>query len=189
MTRRNTIDKNFTYFMVIKNAIVSYSEGRATSAQIFHFMENTYPETFTKDNANTWKNNVRQLLSKCPEFIKTKKENESKLHFWRFQEDGLNTMNENENENHHNNSYSRNHSIQGCLLFGGVEPQGYNPYPCTVYCDLHRTVLRPTYYDLTGHGANTGIYKEDPVLEDIKADDPAESARCTSNSSSESCSQ
>lgn len=86
MARKNVIDKNFTYFSIIREAILGSAEGRATSAQIFEYMMRKHPECFTSLNAVTWKNNVRQLLSKCPEFVKTKKEKASKLHYWKFVE-------------------------------------------------------------------------------------------------------
>lgn len=86
MARKNVIDKNFTYFSIIREAILGSAEGRATSAQIFEYMMRKHPECFTPLNAVTWKNNVRQLLSKCPEFVKTKKEKASKLHYWKFVE-------------------------------------------------------------------------------------------------------
>lgn len=86
MARKNVIDKNFTYFSIIREAIMGSAEGRATSAQIFEYMMRKHPECFTPLNAVTWKNNVRQLLSKCPEFVKTKKEKTSKLHYWKFVE-------------------------------------------------------------------------------------------------------
>ncbi|KAL0265955.1 UNVERIFIED_CONTAM: hypothetical protein PYX00_011672 [Menopon gallinae] len=86
MARKNVIDKNFTYFSIIREAITGSAEGRATSAQIFDYMMRKHPECFTPLNAVTWKNNVRQLLSKCPEFVKTKKEKTSKLHYWKFVE-------------------------------------------------------------------------------------------------------
>lgn len=86
MVRKNVIDKNFTYFSIIKEAIVAQVDEKATSAQIFEYMMNKHPECFTQLNSVTWKNNVRQLLSKCPEFVKTKKERMSKLHYWRFME-------------------------------------------------------------------------------------------------------
>lgn len=86
MARKNVIEKNFTYFSIIKEAITVCAEEKATSAQIFEYMMKKHPECFTQLNSVTWKNNVRQLLSKCPEFVKTKKEKTSKLHYWKFVE-------------------------------------------------------------------------------------------------------
>lgn len=86
MVRKNVIDKNFTYFSIIKEAITAREGEKATSAQIFDYMMKKHPECFTQLNSVTWKNNVRQLLSKCPEFVKTKKEKTSKLHYWKFVE-------------------------------------------------------------------------------------------------------
>ncbi|KCZ79546.1 hypothetical protein H312_03057 [Anncaliia algerae PRA339] len=84
MSKKNVIEKDFTYFSVIKEAIDASPQKRATSAQIFEYMTHKYPSSFTESTSSTWKNNVRQLLSKCPEFVKTKKETNSKLHYWQF---------------------------------------------------------------------------------------------------------
>lgn len=84
MTKKNVVEKNFTYYSVIKEAIELSPGQIATSAQIFDYMTQKYPSSFTESNSSTWKNNVRQLLSKCPDFVKDKKEVHSKLHYWKL---------------------------------------------------------------------------------------------------------
>ncbi|RVD91113.1 Fork head transcription factor [Tubulinosema ratisbonensis] len=84
MNKKNVVEKNFTYHVVIREAIEFSPNQKATSAQIFEYMALRYPSSFRESNSATWKNNVRQLLSKCPEFVKTKKESNSKLHYWKF---------------------------------------------------------------------------------------------------------
>ncbi|ORD96932.1 hypothetical protein A0H76_2714 [Hepatospora eriocheir] len=64
------IKKDFTYLSIIKEAISTFPRKAATTRQIFSYMVAKHPNIFKESNSLTWKNNVRQLLSKSPEFIK-----------------------------------------------------------------------------------------------------------------------
>lgn len=66
------IKKNFTYKQLIIDAINSFPNKKATSNDIFTYAISNYPDLFTNINAMTWKNNIRQLLSKCCEFVRVK---------------------------------------------------------------------------------------------------------------------
>jgi Forkhead domain len=82
MARHNKVSKDFTYYSIIKEAIKNYPYERATSQQIFNYITTKHPELFKSSNSMTWKGNIRQLLSKSPEFVKLKKDDDSKLHYW-----------------------------------------------------------------------------------------------------------
>ncbi|KAL6120275.1 hypothetical protein NUSPORA_03022 [Nucleospora cyclopteri] len=76
------IPKNFTYYSIIVEAIYSYSERKATALQIFNYVVAKHPDIFTTSNSMTWKGNIRQLLSKNPEFVKLKRNENSKMNLW-----------------------------------------------------------------------------------------------------------
>lgn len=82
MAKSTKVHKNFTYYAIIKEAIESYPHCQATSAEIFSYVMVKHPTLFRMSNSMTWKGNIRQLLSKHPEFVKLRKDGESKLHLW-----------------------------------------------------------------------------------------------------------
>ncbi|KAF7678006.1 Forkhead transcription factor HCM1 [Astathelohania contejeani] len=84
MTKKIRVIKDFTYSSIIKEAISSSESGKATSAEIFTYITNKHPNLFKQSNSMTWKGNIRQLLSKSPEFVKLKKDQSSKLHYWKY---------------------------------------------------------------------------------------------------------
>ncbi|WUR04260.1 forkhead-box domain-containing protein [Vairimorpha necatrix] len=84
MTKKVRVCKNFTYYSIIKEAILSEKGKKATSSQIFAYITNKHPLLFRESNSMTWKGNIRQLLSKNPEFVKLQKDEISKLHYWKF---------------------------------------------------------------------------------------------------------
>lgn len=70
--KNEKIKKSFTYKQLIVEAINSFHSKKASSNDIFTFAMTYYGNIFTNLNSMTWKNNIRQLLSKSPEFIKIK---------------------------------------------------------------------------------------------------------------------
>lgn len=84
MGRKIRVCKDFTYSSIIKEAILATRDKKATSSQIFTYITNKHPSLFKQSNSMTWKGNIRQLLSKNPEFVKLKKDEKSKLHYWKY---------------------------------------------------------------------------------------------------------
>ncbi|KAF9763497.1 Forkhead transcription factor HCM1 [Nosema granulosis] len=84
MVRKLRVCKDFTYASIIKEAILLSKDQKATSSQIFTYMVNKHPTMFKESNSMTWKGNIRQLLSKNPEFVKLKKDPKTKLHNWKY---------------------------------------------------------------------------------------------------------
>lgn len=82
MTKKIKLLKDFTYYSLIKDAIYNAPCNMATSNDIFNYFVLKYPNLFKESNSMTWKGNIRQVLSKHPEFIKLRKFNNSKQHFW-----------------------------------------------------------------------------------------------------------
>jgi hypothetical protein len=82
MARR--LNKDFTYLSIIREAILLSPQGRATSSQIFNYVAQKHPAIFRESNSITWKGNIRQLLSKSPEFVKLQRDPGSRLHFWTY---------------------------------------------------------------------------------------------------------
>lgn len=82
MTKKIKLFKDFTYYSLIKDAIYHAPCKMATSNDIFNYFANKYPTLFLSSNSQTWKGNIRQVLSKNPEFVKLRKLNNSKQHFW-----------------------------------------------------------------------------------------------------------
>lgn len=84
MPKNIKVCKDFTYASIIREAILSSKDQKATSSQIFVYIVNKHPTMFKESNSMTWKGNIRQLLSKNPEFVKLKKDEKSKLHYWKY---------------------------------------------------------------------------------------------------------
>lgn len=84
MTKKLRVLKDFTYSSIIKEAILASKDQKATSSQIFVYIVNKHPTMFKESNSMTWKGNIRQLLSKNPEFVKLRKDPKTKLHFWKY---------------------------------------------------------------------------------------------------------
>ncbi|ORD94968.1 hypothetical protein ECANGB1_1642 [Enterospora canceri] len=83
--RKQKIFKPFTYFELIKDAIAHYEQCHATSSEVFAYATAKYPHIFLQSNSVTWKNNIRQVLSKHPEFIKiATTRNNKKTNCWKF---------------------------------------------------------------------------------------------------------
>lgn len=82
MTKIIKVLKDFTYYSLIKEAIYSTKDMQATASEIFDYFVLKFPNIFTKFNSMTWKGNIRQVLSKNPEFIKRAKSGNSKQHYW-----------------------------------------------------------------------------------------------------------
>lgn len=82
MTKTIKVLKDFTYYALIKEAIYSTKDMQATASEIFDYFVLRFPELFTPLNSMTWKGNIRQVLSKNPEFIKRSKSGNSKQHYW-----------------------------------------------------------------------------------------------------------
>lgn len=82
MTKKIKLLKEFTYYSLIKEAIYATPSMLVTSNDIFKYFVSKYPDLFRLSNSMTWKGNVRQVLSRNPEFIKVRKKNYSNLHFW-----------------------------------------------------------------------------------------------------------
>lgn len=76
------IRKSMTYSSLIIDAIRSSPEGRCTSTDMFCYLAGKYPKELTEDMSSVWKNNIRQVLSKDPRFIKLGKRRGEKLHEW-----------------------------------------------------------------------------------------------------------
>lgn len=84
MPKNIRVHKDFTYYTIIKEAILSSPCRKLTSSQIFQYIQHKHPNLFLLSNSMTWKGNIRQLLSKSPEFVKIRKEKSAKLHYWMF---------------------------------------------------------------------------------------------------------
>lgn len=84
MVKKFRVNKDFTYSSIIKEAILASKDHKATSSQIFVYIVNKHPTLFKESNSMTWKGNIRQLLSKNPEFVKLKKDPKTKLHHWKY---------------------------------------------------------------------------------------------------------
>lgn len=134
MTKKIRVCKNFTYYSIIKEAILAQKGQKATSTQIFNYITNKHPHLFKQSNSMTWKGNIRQLLSKNPEFVKLQKDEISKLHYWRFVP--IEEIIENEKEmnyehnfmqfrNDHANYFNYYQSSHRCPMQNSV----YNYYP------------------------------------------------------------
>ncbi|KAI5148837.1 hypothetical protein ENBRE01_0565 [Enteropsectra breve] len=82
--KKNKLKKDFTYYAIIKEAIESYPYRRATAEQIFNYITGKHPGLFMVWNSMTWKGNIRQMLSKNPEFVKIKMETSRKLNWWTY---------------------------------------------------------------------------------------------------------
>lgn len=82
MTKTIKVLKDFTYYSLIKEAIYSTENMQATSSEIFTYFILKYPDLFIQANSMTWKGNIRQVLSKNPEFVKLKKHGNTKEHYW-----------------------------------------------------------------------------------------------------------
>jgi len=82
MTKKIKLFKDFTYYSLIKEALYHSPCLMATSNDIFNYFVFRFPDLFKPSNAMTWKGNIRQVLSKNPEFVKLRKMNNSKQHFW-----------------------------------------------------------------------------------------------------------
>lgn len=82
MTKKIKVLKDFTYYSLIKEAIYSTRSMQATASEIFDYFILRYPTLFMASNSMTWKGNIRQSLSKNPEFIKMHKNGSTKEHFW-----------------------------------------------------------------------------------------------------------
>ncbi|TBU06196.1 hypothetical protein CWI38_2622p0010 [Hamiltosporidium tvaerminnensis] len=84
MVKKIRVHKTFTYNHIIKEAIQSMTDNKATSGQIFDYVSEKHPDLFNNENSTTWKGNIRQLLSKSTEFVKLKKDQHTKLHYWTY---------------------------------------------------------------------------------------------------------
>jgi len=82
MAKHIRVPKDFTYFAIVKEAIKESPFGKVTSNDIFNYVSNKHPNLFKPSNSNTWKGNIRQLLSKRPEFIKIPQKGGGKLNWW-----------------------------------------------------------------------------------------------------------
>ncbi|KAM0680492.1 Forkhead box protein P2 [Glugoides intestinalis] len=82
MTKTIKVLKDFTYYSLIKEAIYSTENMQATSSEIFTYFVLKYQDLFKQSNSMTWKGNIRQVLSKNPEFVKLKKHGNTKEHYW-----------------------------------------------------------------------------------------------------------
>lgn len=82
MSKKIKLFKDFTYYSLIKDAIYHAPCRMATSNDVFNYFVSKYPNLFLPSNSMTWKGNIRQTLSKNPEFVKLRKLNNSKQHFW-----------------------------------------------------------------------------------------------------------
>lgn len=82
MTKIIKVLKDFTYYALIKEAIYSTENMQATASEIFDYFVLRFPLIFNSLNSMTWKGNIRQVLSKNPEFIKRAKSGCSKQHYW-----------------------------------------------------------------------------------------------------------
>ena len=60
------VAKTFTYHFLIREAISKM--GQSTTHEIFSYACATYPNVFKVSNSSTWKNNIRQVLSKMVVF-------------------------------------------------------------------------------------------------------------------------
>lgn len=78
------ISKDFTYRMLIKQAILAHPEKAPTTSEIFHYALVTHPSIFTHANSMTWKGNIRQTLSLSPDFVKQPKAKHEKQHKWMY---------------------------------------------------------------------------------------------------------
>ncbi len=84
-SKRVKVKKDFTYSSIIKEALFSYPNNMATTSQIFSYMIAKHYSIFKESNSMTWKSNVRQLLSKNPEFHKIKRSpKQSGPNYWTY---------------------------------------------------------------------------------------------------------
>ncbi|EPR79265.1 Forkhead box P4 [Spraguea lophii 42_110] len=84
MPKNVRVVKNFTYQSIIKKAISEQPNQIATSHEIFQYITKMYPEIFKPSNSMTWKGNIRQLLSKSPQFVKISKTAGTKTNYWKY---------------------------------------------------------------------------------------------------------
>jgi len=83
MTKKIKILKDFTYFALVKEALFNTPGLKATARDIFGYVVGKYPTVFRNLNSTTWKAGIRQILSKHPEFVKTRN-TEGKGHKWSY---------------------------------------------------------------------------------------------------------
>ncbi|KAI5170042.1 hypothetical protein PAEPH01_1200 [Pancytospora epiphaga] len=84
MTRKIKIKKPFSYYNLIKEALTSFPDAKATCSMIFIYITTKHPNIFKYSNSNTWKNNIRQLLSKHTEFVRYEGDRIGRLHYWTY---------------------------------------------------------------------------------------------------------
>lgn len=156
MSRKLKVCKDFTYYSIIKEAIRSYPLERATSQQIFNYVTAKHPDLFKNSNSMTWKGNIRQLLSKCPEFIKMRKDQDSKLHFWSFKPIDQIRKEENELNTCLTNPFKINYPEEDLYRYG----QYYYNYYMTDE-DLFEEQYREMFYegDIYGRGRYRDYYR------------------------------
>jgi hypothetical protein len=106
MTKKIVVLKDFTYFSMIKEAIYSTESMKATASEIFNYFTLRFPNIFTHSNSMTWKGNIRQVLSKNPEFIKMYKLGKLKEHYWTHRPIELLEANRSNNNSSSNTSIS-----------------------------------------------------------------------------------
>lgn len=82
MGRRYKVVKPFAYYDLIAEAIRASPSELATVGMIFSYATRRYPSIFTESNSHVWKSNIRQLLSRHPEFSKHGEMRTGRQHFW-----------------------------------------------------------------------------------------------------------
>ncbi|KAI5172922.1 hypothetical protein NEFER03_1928 [Nematocida sp. LUAm3] len=73
-----------TYTDYIVEALSSSSLGRATTAEIFSYLQEKYPEELPRELSRTWKSSIRQTLSRETRFIRLNKRKRQPEHEWTY---------------------------------------------------------------------------------------------------------
>lgn len=79
--------KSFSYYMAVKEALLSHPRRRATAAEVFEYVSTHHPllaPPAVCTRPALWKNTVRQLLTICPEFVKLPRAPHARAHCWAF---------------------------------------------------------------------------------------------------------
>lgn len=84
MVKKIKILKDLTYFSLIKEAIFSTPNLEATVKDIYGYFTMKYPSVFRESNSFTWKSGIRQVLSRYPELIKTRKVKGMREYLWTY---------------------------------------------------------------------------------------------------------
>ncbi|KAI4293005.1 hypothetical protein PAPHI01_2279 [Pancytospora philotis] len=127
MRRPKQIAKPFSYYDLIRMAIRTFPGEKATCSMIFQYMAGSFPKIFKYSNSNTWKNNIRQTLSKNPEFVKYRNELRGVQHYWTYVSPEL--IEAEEDIVYYGRAYGEKNSMQALQANSSREPWESTPGP------------------------------------------------------------